>query len=337
MRVRREVWRNGLLWIAVGLLALSVAGAIFFASSGPFDNPSSDADTQVAELSPLAQLAVPPGMEQLELLSEDEALAANKSLPYSSDPVEAASPFRQPPEWPQAATYNSALECLTATIYYEANGEGTAGQRAVAQVVLNRVRHPAFPSSVCGVVYQGSHLRTGCQFTFTCDGSLLRTASAQGWSRAEQVASEALKGKVEPSVGMATHYHANYVFPYWAPSLAKVATINTHIFYRWSGSWGRRRAFRQSYTGESVDSPVIETGPLLEGLDGVFLDSSVTSPAGDLPQIRPNRTIPLADVEVPSTLRADQRSGRLKLDETPSELTVQAKRNADGAAAGDGS
>jgi hypothetical protein len=271
-------------------------------------------------------------MEQMEFLSEDEALAANKSLAYSSDPVEAASPFRQPPEWPQAATYNSALECLTATIYYEANGEGTAGQRAVAQVVLNRVRHPAFPSSVCGVVYQGSQLRTGCQFTFTCDGSLLRTASAQGWSRAAQVASEALKGRVEPSVGMATHYHANYVFPYWAPSLAKVATINTHIFYRWSGSWGLRRAFSQSYTGESVELPIIV--PLIEDVGEAFVDTSAASPAGNLPQIRPNRTSPLADVEVPSSLRADQRSGSLKLDEAPPELTVKAKRNADGAAAG---
>lgn len=322
-----------LLWTAVGMLALLAAGAIFLSGWGRSEKLSSGVDTPSGELSPLAQLAVPPGMEQLEPLSEEEAFAANQSLPYSGDPVEAALPFRQPAEWPQAATYDSALECLTATIYYEANGEGAAGQRAVAQVVLNRVRHPAFPSSVCGVVYQGSHLRTGCQFTFTCDGSLLRTASAQGWSRAEQVASEALKGRVEPSVGMATHYHANYVFPYWAPSLAKVATINTHIFYRWSGSWGRRRAFSQSYTGEAVTSPVIEIAPLLDGLDSAILDTTVTLPADNLPQIRPNRTSPLADVEAPSTLRADQRSGTLKLDEATSELTVKTKKNADGAGA----
>ncbi|WP_233998253.1 cell wall hydrolase [Erythrobacter sp. QSSC1-22B] len=323
MRVKRKVGRNVLLWTAVGLMTLSAAGAIFYSGWGRSGKLSSGRDTPIEELSPIAQLALPPGIEQLELLSEDEALAANKSLPYSDDPVEAASPFRQSADWTQAATYDSALECLSATIYYEANGEGAAGQRAVAQVVLNRVRHPAFPSSVCGVVYQGSHLRTGCQFTFTCDGSLLRTASAQGWSRAERIASEALKGKVEPSVGMATHYHANYVFPYWAPSLAKVATINTHIFYRWSGSWGRRRAFSQAYAGELVNSPSIETVPLLEGLEEAFLDTSVTSSAGDLPQSRPNRTSPLADVEAPSSVRADQRSGTLKLDEAPSELVVE--------------
>lgn len=323
MRLKRQVGRNAFHWIIIGLLALLAAGAIFlFSGWARLDQSNSSADIASGDLSPIAQLAIPPGMEQLALLSEDEAFAANKSLPYSDAPVEAAPPFRQPAEWTQVAVYDSALECLTATIYYEANGEGAAGQRAVAQVVLNRVRHPAFPSSVCGVVYQGSHLRTGCQFTFTCDGSLLRTASAQGWSRAKRVASEALKGRVEPSVGMATHYHANYVFPYWAPSLAKVATINTHIFYRWSGTWGRRRAFSQAYSGESVTPPVIDAVPLLEGLDEPFLDTAVTFSSGALLQSRPNRSGPLADVKAPSALMADQRTGTLKSDEAPSELVV---------------
>jgi hypothetical protein len=116
-------------------------------------------------------------------------------------------------------------------------------------VVLNRVRHPSYPNSVCGVVYQGSERTTGCQFTFTCDGSLLRTPSVSGWARARRVAAEALSGRVFEPVGHATHYHANYVLPYWASSLVKSAVIGTHIFYRWNGGWGQPAAFRQAYAG----------------------------------------------------------------------------------------
>src|SRR5690606_37364832 len=81
-----------------------------------------------------------------------------------------------------------ALECLTAAIYYEAASESDDGQRAVAQVILNRVRHPAFPNSVCGVVYQGSERATGCQFSFSCDGAMARKPSTTGWARAQRIA-----------------------------------------------------------------------------------------------------------------------------------------------------
>ncbi|MFN5901342.1 MAG: cell wall hydrolase, partial [Novosphingobium sp.] len=67
-----------------------------------------------------------------------------------------------------------ALQCLAAAVYYEARSESDVGQRAVAQVVLNRVAHPSYPNTVCGVVYQGSERTTGCQFSFTCDGSLAK-------------------------------------------------------------------------------------------------------------------------------------------------------------------
>jgi spore germination cell wall hydrolase CwlJ-like protein len=142
-----------------------------------------------------------------------------------------------------------ALDCLTQAVYYEANNQSEDGQRAVAQVVLNRVRDRAFPSSVCGVVYQGSTRSTGCQFTFTCDGSLNRTPSAAGWARARAVASAALAGAVYAPVGSATFYHANYVSPWWATSMDKVATVGAHIFYRWRSGMERALAFRQPYSG----------------------------------------------------------------------------------------
>jgi hypothetical protein len=111
-------------------------------------------------------------------------------------------------------------------------------------VVLNRARHPAYPKSVCGVVFQGHERSTGCQFTFTCDGAISRRPMTSVWARARYVAEQALAGKVYAPVGWATHYHTNWVVPYWSSSLVKLANVGTHIFYRWEGNWGKAPAFR---------------------------------------------------------------------------------------------
>ncbi len=142
-----------------------------------------------------------------------------------------------------------AEECLTQAIYYEAATEPLEGMQAVAQTVLNRLRHPEYPKSICGVVYQGSQRITGCQFSFTCDGSLARVPNDVLWARARSVAQKALSGFVLKSVGTATHYHADYVAPYWAPTLYKIHTIGRHIFYRWTGPWGLPPAFTGRYAG----------------------------------------------------------------------------------------
>ena len=142
-----------------------------------------------------------------------------------------------------------ALQCLATAVYYEAASESIGGQKAVAQVVLNRVAHPTYPNSVCGVVYQGSERRTGCQFSFTCDGSLRRTPSAAGWATALKVAREALAGEVYRPVGLATHYHTIWISPYWAPSLDFIGVIGAHRFYRWRGAAGQPAAFRTAYVG----------------------------------------------------------------------------------------
>jgi Cell Wall Hydrolase len=142
-----------------------------------------------------------------------------------------------------------ALKCLTDAIYYEAANEPDAGQRAVAQVILNRMRHPTYPNSVCGVIYQGSERRTGCQFSYSCDGSMARIPARPAWLRAQRVAAQALAGSVYAPVGMATHYHATYVYPYWAPSLNFIGTIGAHRFYSWKGSAGRLSAFYRGHAG----------------------------------------------------------------------------------------
>ena len=194
-------------------------------------------------------------------LPVDQALAINQHIAVDSGPNPAAQPFALGKV--DAATRARALECLTSAIYYEAGQESTDGQRAVAQVVLNRVRHPAFPANVCGVVYEGSTRPTGCQFTFTCDGSLTRGPALGAWQRARSVAEAALAGFVYKPVGTATHYHANYVVPYWAPTLTKNAVIGAHIFYRWAGGWGRLPAFTQSYSHREPSVDALRSAALI--------------------------------------------------------------------------
>ncbi|KQW82339.1 cell wall hydrolase [Brevundimonas sp. Root1279] len=135
------------------------------------------------------------------------------------------------------------LDCLTQAAYYEARGEGRDGMRAVTQVVLNRVRHPAFPKTVCGVVFQGAGRKTGCQFSFTCDGSMRGPVNRAAWNRARDVASAALSGSVFSGVGNATHFHTTGVSPQWRSSLIRVSQVGDHLFYRFGGRSGSGAAF----------------------------------------------------------------------------------------------
>ncbi len=151
----------------------------------------------------------------------------------------AAQPFRLG----GALDASRDLECLTQAAYYEARGEGRDGMRAVTQVVLNRVRHSAFPNSVCGVVFQGAGRRTGCQFSFTCDGSMRGAVNRAAWNRAREVASGALSGSVFAPVGNATHFHTTGVSPGWRNALVRVNQVGDHLFYRFGGRSGARGAF----------------------------------------------------------------------------------------------
>jgi hypothetical protein len=183
-----------------------------------------------------------------------------------------------------------AMDCLSQAIYYEARSESEAGQRAVAQVVLNRVRNPGWPNSVCGVVYQGPmRVGGGCQFTFTCDGSLMSAPGGIGWAQARRIAGEALAGRVFTPVGLSTHYHAQYVSPSWAPRLIPTAVIGLHDFYQMPGSAGQARAFTAAYSGfEPIPRPAMfmprRTNPGI-GLAGLF-------PTGPAAALRGAPTVP---------------------------------------------
>jgi len=123
-------------------------------------------------------------------------------------------------------------QCLAEAVYYEARSETKSGQKAVAEVVLNRVASKHFPSSVCGVVYQGAQRTSGCQFSFACDGSTAKIPHGKHWERSQDVAAHMMMGLSAPLTSRATHYHTTDVEPKWAPSLRQTRQFDTHVFYR---------------------------------------------------------------------------------------------------------
>lgn len=252
---------------------------------------------------PLPKLAAP---DAIKPIAPQDAEAINAARPADATFDPPAAPFVLPRT--DAVRFNTAVDCLAAAVYYEAASEPIDGQRAVAQVVLNRVRHPAFPKSVCGVVFDGWQQSMRCQFSFACDGSMKRKPSAGGWSLARAVAVAALSGYVMPAVGHATHYHANYVLPYWADQLTKVNTLGRHIFYRWPGFWGTAAAFRKAYSG-------VEVNPFTEAQTDIPV---LTVPDDALADLKPAMsapgtiTTPLAIDRAPkAALLADQQKGAL--------------------------
>lgn len=248
------------LWVALALTALiAIAAPLLVVLNRP-RLPGGEMVTlaEVRKPKRVVPKAELPPVEPVRLaaLPMDEARRYNASIPFSTAPNPAARPFFVTGSADDRAR---AIDCLAAATWYEA-GDDAVGQRAVAQVVLNRLRHPAFPKTVCGVVFQGQERRTGCQFTFTCDGAMRRTPSPATWARAQDIARKALTGYVYAKVGHSTHYHTDWVVPYWSASLDKVAEVHTHLFFRWTGWWGTPPAFRRAYANAE---PVI---PRMAGL-----------------------------------------------------------------------
>ena len=210
------------------------------------------------------------------MLRNGLSIGALLPLALSLSATAAAAPIDAPP----SLDYQRALRCMAAAIDYEAGNEPLEGQEAVGQVILNRLRDPAYPKTVCGVVFQGSARRTGCQFTFTCDGSLLRPRSAQSQAQANFVAEHVLAGRNASIVGGATHYHANYVSPYWAPSLVRVATIGAHIFYRRPGATDFAALPPVTQYPPEPDIDWLSQRPLAQG--SPILTSTAVAPRGSI-------------------------------------------------------
>lgn len=180
--------------------------------------------------------------------------------PITDNHGPAAAPYRAD----NASKVGRDIDCLSQAIYFEARGEGAEGMKAVAQVILNRVRHPAFPKSVCGVVYQGV-AEGACQFSFACEGRHAAPADA-AWAEARTIAGRALAGHVMAEVGNATHFHATRVAPDWRDSLLKVVQIGSHIFYRF-GAPGASRPTPVDASAKAKDVLQPVQAGLLPGFD----------------------------------------------------------------------
>ncbi|MEG8054391.1 cell wall hydrolase [Sphingomonas aerolata] len=231
---------RGAVYLRVSVLAIAAAaivGPTLVVTNPPALPHPARAAMPKQRVVPQAELPPVEPVRFVDLAPED-ARAFNATVPFSTDPNPAARPFRFAGTADDLAR---ATDCLAAGTLYEA-GDDTVGERAVAQVVLNRLRHPAFPKTVCGVVFEGETRATGCQFSFSCDGALLRwKPSEDAWRRARSVAAAALSGNVYRPVGYATHYHTDWVVPYWQSSLDKIVAVGSHLFFRWSGWWGTPR------------------------------------------------------------------------------------------------
>ena len=251
-------WRKGAA-AATALALLTAAGVYSF-------YPAPAAGLAKVPLTETMRMQIPTmstGPHQQLVVAGESAQDRNAQIPVASGKLASLAGFTDIS--PRSEQYGTALRCLTQAIYYEAANEPEQGKRAVAQVVLNRLRHPAYPNSVCGVVYEGANAPV-CQFSFTCDGSLLRPPMARQWQESRRVAQAALAGQVAPEVGSATHYHADYVLPRWAFTLGKLHKIGAHIFYRFPGSAGGAGAFSDRWSG-TERIPALDFGRLRRNLE----------------------------------------------------------------------
>jgi len=198
---------------------------------------SSGSSTTPAVSHSLATLSTPAthAIATAPATRQSQSVLARATAPATSSAIAKADPGGQISYAGLIAEGDTARQqrCLAEAIYFEARSESDAGRAAVAQVVLNRVKSGLYPNSVCGVVYQNSNRYLACQFTFTCEGKSLRITEPAPWREATRIAREVYDGTTYlAEVGGSTHYHANYVRPYWAKKLKKMDTIGQHVFYK---------------------------------------------------------------------------------------------------------
>ncbi|WP_257575419.1 cell wall hydrolase [Sphingomonas sanguinis] len=303
-RPRRDTPRGTVLALLL-LLCVALIGGVGVAAwrmvtgsaeSARPERPPSSPGFREARVS--QALPPPPAVEPVQYMSvtPDDARAINAAKPFSTLPNPAARPWAVTLAAPDA---ERALDCLAAAAWYEA-GDDTPGEQAVVQVVLNRVRHPSFPKTICGVVFQGSERTTGCQFSFTCDGAMRRTPSPAAWLRAQAVARAAMAGVVFAPVGWATHYHTDWVVPTWNATMEKIASLHTHLFFRWPGAIGRGGAFGGRHTGtEPVIAALARLSPAHRGGAATLADPT----AAQLDQ--PDDRVTVSDAAAAATARPE--------------------------------
>jgi|TARA_A100001391_G_scaffold184988_1_gene153230 hypothetical protein len=182
------------------------------------------------------------GLAAIDAISEDADRDPNIPSPVGVPETLAYGRANTPAtEFTVSHTYSEREQwCMATGIYFEARGESYRGQVAVAQVIMNRVDHPNYPDTICGVVYQNQHRRNACQFSFACDGktNVNRTSEVAAWDLAQSITQEVLSEEIYlTEVADATHYHATYVRPAWARNMDKLAQVGLHVFYKFKPGW----------------------------------------------------------------------------------------------------
>jgi spore germination cell wall hydrolase CwlJ-like protein len=197
----------------------------------PKDSPSATGKTTGRRVMVAALRPDSAALDAIDSIVPDQSIpmpqTPSTQLAYARDDAPVT-------KFPVAPKYSSReLWCMASAIYFEARGESYRGQVAVAQVVMNRLKHRLYPNTICGVVFQGESRRNACQFSFACDGRPETVTDKKSWAQAEEIAEKVTSGELYlAEVGKATHYHASYVYPDWAPRLKRVTKIGLHIFYR---------------------------------------------------------------------------------------------------------
>jgi spore germination cell wall hydrolase CwlJ-like protein len=214
-------------------LKARIASAIIAAVAAP--------PAEEAKPSPAALLAYAPNDDAAETQPFEAVLGKISTNDFVLDPKIDDKHAWLNTEIPARSRSTSEVNCLANAIYFEARGEAEKGQIAVAQVVLNRLKNPAYPKTICGVVYQNKNKRNRCQFSFACDGISDRITDKRSWAESIALARKVLNDDrtlYMASVGAATHYHATYVRPRWARSMKKMEKIGRHVFYKTkNGGW----------------------------------------------------------------------------------------------------
>lgn len=192
---------------------------------------SSEALDAIEALAP--DLVIPKRRPESDLAYAPEAGGLDNVTDVSGTLDTSGTRAKDGKKWSQKEMW-----CLATAIYFESRGEKYRGQVAVGQVVMNRVKHRLYPSTICGVVFQNQHKRNACQFSFACDGIPERVTEQKSWKQAQEIAKGVVDGSLYlTEVGYATHYHATYVRPHWAPRMKKVTKIGLHVFYQFKRGW----------------------------------------------------------------------------------------------------
>lgn len=275
--------------------------------------------------------AEPSAQLQLVVARGNDGLRARGSAPLVSDGADTHAMLVQAAlrgpladaahEAPSSAINQRELNCLSQAVYYEARGESYRGQVAVAEVVMNRTRSGLYPGSICGVVYQGSHRATGCQFTFTCDGSLNRRPRGAAWARSQQVARQVMLGYTRPITARATHYHTAAVDPYWSSSLIETGRVGDHVFYRFPNRAERARLVEAGLIRRAPRG--VQADVALPGYEDAYDDGRVDGViAADVTETNEKPEADVAAPELVTTTVTTPAAPHAPIPNTPAPITT---------------